>query len=396
MRIAIIATGTAASILALATAANAQEKKINIGAQVHVLSDSNVARSDAATAAARGLEREDVIITPSLTADILLPVSRQSVFLRGSIGHDYYQNNEVLSAGRYDLSAGANLDIGLCQGILTGAYHQGQSNLQDVNVTVTENIEKQTTGALEMTCGRAAGLAPTFSLKKIHDTNSAPIVKLSDYDTVVAMVGLAYRRPSLGVVTVFYQNDNTEYTNRLITNGPNLIKDGFDNDTFGISYDRHLGARISGMISIAYTSVKPDSILVNDFQGVTYRGQVDFRVNSRFNTSLRASREATPTIRAGAAYTIADTVQLDATYGLGSRITLNGGLSWIDDQYKGVTLGPNQLKEQSRDSIYGGARWDIGRRFALLFDLRREHSDANVAGLDYTSNQVGLTAIGKF
>lgn len=400
MRNAGVATAVAVGVLIFASGAAAQDasgdKKINVQVQLKALYDDNVARSDAATASARGISRDDTIISPSLVADILLPVSRQQLYLRGSIGHDFYQNNDILSSGRYDINGGVNLNIGRCNGSVGLTYREGQSNLADLNVNVTENVEKTTTAAGNLTCGRAAGFAPTVSLEHTTGDNSAPQLHTSDYTSTSGSVGLAYRRPSLGVVTVFYEGNDTEYQERIINIGPRLIKDGYHTDALGISYDRHLGARIGGTVSISYTKLNPDSPFVADFQGMTYTGLVDFRVNSRSMIALNASRQASPATREGAAYNIADHVELTATYGLGSRIALNGGLSWTNNRYKGIVFTPNQLTQQDITAIYGAVNWSIGRRFGLAFDLRHEQSDANAPGLDYSSNQVGVTAIGKF
>lgn len=402
MRNAIIATGVSVSVLALATAASAQEaaptisRHITIEAELRAIHDSNVARSSAAIAEARGIERSDWIIMPSLNANILLPVSRQSLFLRGSIGHEYYQRNDVLSAGHYDLIGGVNLNIGLCQGVADIGYQQHQSDLQDLGVLATKNIEKQTTGGLTLTCGRSAGLAPTASIRETKATNSADVLENTDYNSTTYMVGLAYRRPSFGTLTLYGEHVDTEYDNRLVLNGAgDLVTDGYQTDAIGMRYERRLGARIGGEVEIAYTTLDPESVLAPKADGATYRAVVDFRASSRLNTSLRLSRDVQPTIRQGAAYEINQGAELTAVYGIGSRIKVNAGLSHDDNRYKGITI-PGQISKETIDAIFAGARWDVGRRIALLGDLRHEERDANVAGFDYSSTQVGISVIGKF
>lgn len=75
-----IVCGSLLGVVALATPALAQEtRSVTFGVQATVVHDSNVSRSDAATAALRGIQREDTIFSPAVTADVLLPVSRQSL-----------------------------------------------------------------------------------------------------------------------------------------------------------------------------------------------------------------------------------------------------------------------------------------------------------------------------
>jgi hypothetical protein len=134
--------------------------------------------------------------------------------------------------------------------------------------------------------------------------------------------------------------------------------------------------------------------LIAEFEGWTYMAQIDYRASSRINTSVSFDRSVQPTIQSGAAYAVNQTLALDATYGLGSKLTLSGGLARAENRYKGVL--PGQLSKEEIDIISGGARYAIGRRIALQLDLRHEERDANVAGFDYSSTQAGVTAIGKF
>jgi hypothetical protein len=386
------------TLLILGGAANAQERRhVNIEAQVRVEHDSNVARSSEAAAAARGVDRADTLIRPSIAADILIPLSRQSAFLRGSIGHDYYTNNDFLDSGRYDVAAGFNLHAGPCDGSLWAAYQYYQSDLQDLSIAVTRNIEKATSEHFNVACGGAVGLVPTLAIDNVSVRNSAPFLATSDYDRVSTTVGLGYRRPTFGVVSAFVRHDEAEYENRLLATPSGLIKDGYEVDAWGVRYERRLGARIEGEASVSYTQVKPDAPSVPDFKGATYSAVVDFRASSRIKLSALLERSANPTIRPGAAYGVDQTARLDATYTMNARWKLNAGVLQGTSRYKGASLvGGTDLTKEDVMAIYGGARWDVGRRVAFIADARHEERDANLPGLDYSSNRVGLTAIAKF
>jgi hypothetical protein len=386
--------GVAISLIAV-TSAQAQDKRhVGVEGQVQVLHDSNVSRSNSAVAAARGVDLSDTITTPSLVVDILLPVSRQSLFLVGSAGRQYYQKNDELNSAHYDLTGGARLHASLCQGTLSGAYLYGQSDLRDLTLAATRNVEEARTGTLEVSCGRSAGLAPNFRVSDTKVENSALI--LSDSHTTSTSAGLAYRRPSFGELSVFGQHSKTEYPHRLVLVGTGLGQDGFETDSAGVSFTRRLGARIGGEVSVSYQSVKPEASNLSDFKGVSYSALIDYRVSSRLQTSLQLRRGAEPTIIPGAAYTIDQTIQLSATYAVGSRLNLNAGILRTEDRYKGSGFGVTDLTQDNLNAIYGGARWDFGRRTALAASLRHEERDANVPGFDYSSTQAGVTLIGKF
>jgi hypothetical protein len=397
MRLWIAALAAGGSVLALAPAAQAQQTRhVNVEVQMTEMHDNNVARSSAAVAAARGVSRSDSAFSPSLVADIFLPVSRQSVFLKGYVGYDDYAKNDLLDASRAKIDGGANLNIGLCQGIANAGYSRAQSDLQDLTLLATRNIEKTTVAGLNMTCGRSAGLAPMFGISTATSSNSSPFLIPSDYHNNTETLGLSYRRPSLGVITVFGSHSDAEYRHRLILVGGVPTKDGYQTDSGGIRYERRLGARIGGEIELGYTKVKPDIPAVPDFKGTTYRGVVDFRVSSLLQTSLGFQHDVTPTIRVGSAYSENQTVFLNATYQLGSRFHLNGGVSQGISHYKGAALGVNDLTKEDITSVYGGVRWDVGRRVAFGSTFKHDNRNTNITGFDYSDTQVTVSAIGKF
>jgi hypothetical protein len=395
----IAAAATSALAAALAGSADAQtlSRHVSIEAQVRALHDTNVARSSEALAALRGVERSDTIISPSLVANILLPVSRQSFFLTGSAGYDYYQRNEFLNSSRSDLTGGMNLHLAMCEGVAATGYKRAQSDLQEISLIATRNIEKTTLARFNVTCGRAVGFAPTFGVSETTTSNSALLLVPSDYHTVSYNYGLAYRRPSLGELSIFGRHDDTTYKHRLVLAGATLQKDGYETDAGGLRFVRRTGARIGGELEIGYTSVKPTAPNLAEFKGMTYRADVDFRASSRVNTALTLERAVEPTIRPGAAFAVDRSAQLTATYALGSRLKLDGGVSDRTSRYKGVGLGGgSDLTKEEIKAIFGALRYDFGRRVALAAELRHEERNANLAGFDYSSNQVGVTAIGKF
>jgi hypothetical protein len=389
--------GIPVALACVAPAAAQEDRHVDIELQARVVHDTNVARSNEATAAARGIDPEDTIFSPGVRVDILLPASRQSFFLRGSAGRDYYEENDVLDSTRYDLLGGLNLDVGPCDGVLMAGYQRHQSDLQDLSLVATQNIESLTSGILDATCGREVGLAPTVRLSTTKADNSAPSLVTSDYRNRSATVGLAYRRPSFGQVSVYARHDESEYPNRLIVSGPTTVQDGYELDAVGVRYIRRLGARIEGEVSAAQTKINPEAPGVPDFEGMTYGAEVGFRATSRLRTRLRLDRQANPTIRPGAAYAIDETIQLDATYQLGARLTVDAGVLSGTSRYRGAGLsGGTDLTKEDLTALFGAVRWDVGRRVALALDARHEERETNIAAFDYDSTRVGLTAIGKF
>src|SRR5687767_5378881 len=121
---------SAIGLAVLATPAAAQQaRQFEVRASMGVTYDDNVARSNAVTAALRGIEQEDFIYNPSVAVDIVQPFGRQAAFLRGSVGYDFYDKNDQLNRERIDLSGGVSSPLGPCRPTLGGSYKRQQSEL---------------------------------------------------------------------------------------------------------------------------------------------------------------------------------------------------------------------------------------------------------------------------
>ena len=182
----------------------ADANRINIQAVVTETYDSNISRSNAAVAAERGVTPGDSITEPSIAVDIRVPLSRQSVFLNGSVGYNFYARNTILNSGNINLLGGVDLQVRNCKGILSGDISYGQSDLQELNAAVTKNINNTEILSLSGSCGPAVGFAPTLSLTQTWSGNSSPELKSQNYRDFNVTSGLAYRRPLFGELSAYF------------------------------------------------------------------------------------------------------------------------------------------------------------------------------------------------
>src|SRR5690606_2590588 len=98
--------------------------EINVGAEAKY--DSNVLGSRAATATLRGLEREDVILSPRIEAVVSMPVGPVQLAADGSLGYDFYTRNTELDSERIALNASAMAGAANCGLTVNGGYSRGQ------------------------------------------------------------------------------------------------------------------------------------------------------------------------------------------------------------------------------------------------------------------------------
>lgn len=386
-----IVCGSLLGVVALATPALAQEtRSVKFGVQATVVHDSNVSRSDAATAAIRGIQREDTIFSPAVTADVLLPVSRQSLYLRGSVGYDFHDKNTQLDTENLDFEGGANLRFGPCEGQLGGSFHHGQANIQTVTLVDSENaIDSSSLGAT-VACTRGTGLGVTAAAHKTWSENSNAVVFQNDSETWDGTVGVTYSRPALGTLTLYAGYSDTDYPNRLLPTSAS----GYQTTTLGVSFERRISSRLQGVINYGYTTVETDSLIANsDFEGSTWSVDLIYRPTTRLRTEFSMGRAVVPASSIGGLYSIATNYRLTADYDLGSRIALSAGTEFVDTETDGsfASLFPVLTDSQSY-AVFGGVTFAQSERIRWTLNARYEDRDANAPQYTYDRTVVALSA----
>ena len=374
------------------TALAADANRLSVRAVVTETYDSNVAASDAAVAAERGISQQDSITEPSIAVDILVPVSRQSVFLKGSAGYDFYSRNSILNSGRIDLQGGANLLVRNCKGTVSAGVNYQQSDLQDLSLIATRNVNDTESVNLNGSCGGQVGFAPTLSLTQTWSNNSSPLLKPSDFRDLNATVGLAYRRPLFGELSAFFSYDDASFPNRDLFAAASPLQDGYRNYGVGVRYDRRFGARIEGDVKVAYTSVQPNDPTVRSFQGVTFGADLTFRFSRLLQAQLSLARAVSPTIRPDVTYSVQNSYGGQLNYSLGRKLTLSGGASGEVDSYRGAVILANQdITNETIWSAFVSAHYQLNRRIGFGLDVRHQRRDANLTAFSYSDDRVALS-----
>ena len=369
--------------------ASAQEvRSLDFGLHASVEHNSNVAGASATQGALRGLSLSDTIFTPSATANVVLPVGRQAVFLNGLIGYSIYGKNTELNRERLNINGGVRGHFGPCAPTLRAGYSRGISRYDDpILVDDARNVFETKTFGVDVACSRPTGLGVVAGVSHDWNENSLAMSKLADSRRTSMNVGISYGRPALGTVTLFYNHAKAEYPNRL-------IEDGYDLDAVGLSYRRELGARIQGTVSATYNRVQPHAVFVGgDVETVGYSADFSYRATSRLRLAALLDRSITPSTALGKAYDLTDAYRVMADYDLGSRIRVSLGLSKVERESDGISSLPIvQLTESSVDAINASVRYKQNERLSFTLTAGQEERNTNVPQFDYTNNRIGLSA----
>lgn len=380
--------------------AGRQARKVEFQLNGAVEHDTNITRTTRALAAAQGLVREDTIFTPTLNVDLLAPVGRQAVFLRGSAGYLFHARNKRLDSDRYDLEGGVGNLLGPCGSILSGAYQRGRSELQDRSLVSTiNNIIATKTVSFGVTCVRPPGLGITGAVAKAWTTNSQSVVTSGDFQTTTANLGFLYSRPTSGSLTVQGQYAKTVYDP---VETPLLrATDGYESYGGGVRVERRLGGRIQAVASLSYMMVDlinspsppPGALVVKNFSGLTYSGELSFRASSRLQAQLKAEKSIQPTLLTGSGYEIQTQYSSRLEYRIGSRISVAVGAELEKADLRGALIpGGLSLTNSTTRVALASVSYRQSDRLTLSINGHLEDRTANDPRFEYTSERVGASA----
>jgi hypothetical protein len=397
-------------------------RRLGIRAAVNAVYESNVFGVSRAVADTRGggQSLDDYQISPSLQIDLAVPFGRQSAFLRGQIGYDFHLRNSQLNRERIGLNGGTNLAFGSCTSALSGSFARSRVNAGDIFAVradpdilpgvlrLRNNAVTSYSGGVSVQCGSPIGLSPSISYQHSAVRNSSPLLKLNDsnQDSVEASIG--YQRPALGRVSIFGSYSTATFTGRDIffrrrdTLGfdPRLL-DGVENYSAGLRFERDIGARLSGSLSVGYNWSNPKSIFSQRFRGSTYSANLAFRPSDRLSVDLTASRSASGGNSAFASFVITEVYSTNATYRLNEQLDLNAGTSLLKRDFRGGGLANDLSGVIGNDQFlrtYGGVNFDLNRRLSLnaLVSHQERKADNSIFNFSNTTASVGVSlALGR-
>ena len=362
----------------------------SIGVSVEERYDSNIARTDAATALIRGLVRDDTITAPHVVVDLAQEVAGVNLFVQGAAGYEYHQNNSRLDRQQTDLKAGGTLAFGRCSAAVVGGYAARQSDQADLYGSVQRNLAATRSVELDVGCVRPSGLSPKIAVSQSWTTNSAPLQSLADANVTSVTPTLSYARAGLGVVSLFGRYDDIIYPNRVDLNGKTA---GFDGLAGGIDVSHQITSKLAADVNLSYVQLTPRQVAATRFSGINYDGTFTYTPTTRTSLRLEAGRTVKPSVRIDSNFTITEFMALSGKMRLGYRTTAELGV----DQKRETNARNNLaiaafLASDTLTEIYAKVNFKVNRHVMLTLDARDQKRDANPATFAYTDWRVGLTA----
>jgi hypothetical protein len=391
-----------AAILATACAGSAAaqglppENVTEIGASLDVRHDSNVARSNAERAAARGLSRGDERATPSINLLYSRPLGRNRVSITASAGYDFYRRNKGLNRERLSFGGTGTAMVGPLTFDLGAELARRQTDPADLtpllipgNASIRNTQSTQDYNAKVRFGSQPYGIKPVASFGRSIGNNSSPRRRFADYRSTTYGGGVSYESPTIGYWDVQYLKSNIDYPNRPAT----IAQTGFTTDRVTLSGRRDLGAILVANGSVSWITLTPDQrgTGVERFRSVGY--SLGLRAVPSPNLSLDGNfaRDVSPSLGTDALYQVNNNYAVSGTYALSQDIafSLSGAVAQRRFAGAGQVFGV-ALANSVQRSVTGSVDLARTRPLRVGIDVGYQKRDANGTFFDYDSFYAGI------
>lgn len=370
----------------------AMPRGLSADASLSALYDSNMYRTNS-SASGRG---SDYRLSPALNVRYDLPVARQGVFVKGRVGYNFYQRNSSYDRGFWDAGGGVNWSLGgRCSGIAEVNYSENQSDFGDLGVSL-DNLEKRQYYAFNATCAGPAGLGIVGGVDRIVTDNSSPYRTRGDLREFGYNLGILYRTPLLGDVTLRAMREKRKFPNRYIVTPFGIERDGVKVDRIALSLARPIGARLQGNAGVSYIWSNPDVSVYDKYRGLGWNVGLNYMVGPRLTIGADISQDATSSAAIDSSYQISRIYGLNANYMLSERIRLGAGAMHSRRKFKGEEVNPlyplPTRGTERTNNYYAEVSYSPATRWGLSLRYMHEKRNAHGSYYDYSGNSVGLTA----
>lgn len=373
-------------------------REIDLNVATDVTYDSNVLRSRSGTEAARGLDKEDVILRPRVEGSVALPVGPVQLSVNGLVGYDIYTRNSELNRERINLTASAQGGIPSCGANVTGGFSRGQSDLRDLSIEpgdpVTSSINVQTITRIGATlyCGSFVGLRPVAMVEYRQSRNSNIRRRGSNVNSLTYGGGVMYSNPIVGQITAFVSKSDFDYPD----SGPLVVVPFPDINVLnaGVRLDRRLGARLQVNGQITYTKVDIDGLAGKAYDGINWDISASLRATEQLQITLGTARQIDTSAGFRSNFVRSSIYSADINYAITQRLGLNLSGSYQKRDFDNSTLLPTfgSISDDKFTRLSARLKFQRSRRlgFELFGTYDKRDADATIYDYEGFTGGIGI------
>jgi hypothetical protein len=342
-------------------------------------------------------ETDDFITTLGASIAVNSGWSRHALNLNAGVSKDIYADNT--GENRLDWNVGANgrLDVTRDTRLSGGASYaqlhedRGDPNSPAAAAEPTEYDLLSANAAFDQRfnrlTARVSGGYENYDYKDVAATGGG-IIDQDDRDRVQYEEALRFGYDVSPDTNVYVQGTLNQRDYDL---SPPTVPTNRDSDGYAVAVgsDFRLSSLAQGGIFVGYQSQSYDNPAFSDVSGLSYGADVEWYTTPLTTVTFSAAATVEETTSVGASGYLSQTVGIRVDHELLRNVLLNGRVSYANDDYEGIS--------RTDDIVRAGLGVDylVNRNFTLGLGYDFTNKNSNVAGVDYTRNQIGLTLTGK-
>lgn len=376
---------------ALAQAGGQEVNSFELTPRVSVTYDSNVFQINPGRF---GEPRDDVVVTPAVTALFNRTIGRNSVSVNGDVGytlHDRYKSlDQLVVSGS---GSGSLALTSYCRALPNATVTKQQNNL--TASSAIKNSQTFQNYTLTLSCQRPFGLYPSATVGYQTTTNSSDTFDLFNQRTFRYSGGIGYAVPSLGSLLLSVGETRIRQPNR---DELEAIEEGSNVFNVGVTVSRAVAPRLSFSAGARYLKVDPLRGGTQGYSGIGYNASVDYHPSPRLSLIANADRDVTGSGDVAVSYVLASVYGVTGIYTLSVRTSLRASAQYFDRTYRGENpiFFPFLRGNESGVTLSGSVNRTVGRRINLNAFTNYTSSGAQGTFYDYKRLQAGLSAGFRF
>lgn len=386
----LVAATLAAIVVPGAASAQAGGQEVNsfeLTPRVAVTYDSNVFQINADRF---GGPRDDIVVTPAVTASFNRTIGRNSVRVNADVGytlHDRYSNlDQLVISG----SGGGSLALtSYCLAFPNATVTKQQNNL--TAASAIKNSQTFQDYTVTLSCRRPFGFYPSVTVGYQTVTNSSDTINLFNQHTLRYSGGIGYAVPSIGSLLFSVGEARIRQPNRDRLDGS---EDGSNVLNAGVTFSRAVAPRLSFSAGARYLSVDPLRGATRGYNGVGYSASVDYHPSPSLSLIATADRDVTGSGDVAVSYVLASTYGVTAIYTLSPRTNFRASALYFDRNYRGESpiFFPFLRGKETGVTLSASVNRTIGQRISLSAFTNYTSLGAQGNFYDYNRVQAGVSA----
>lgn len=337
--------------------------------------------------------KSDFVTTLGASVSAVSTWSRHALNLRGGVAQHLYADHDdenrfdwdIGGDGRIDITRDTNIFGGLSYAELT--EDRGAPDAIGLAAEPTEYSLFQANIGLDHRFNRVTSrLGATYA---DYDYDSVPLTgggvlnqDARDREQYTQFLRLGYDVSPDTNVYVQGTLNQREYDQK-----PPVVLLNRDSDGYAVvvGSDFRLTNLAQGGIFVGYQSQKYDDPTLPKIDGIAFGANVNWFVTPLTTVRFEAASTIEETISAGASGYTDNSVGLRVDHELMRNVILGGNVSFANQDYEGIARNDDVVRAGL------GVDYLLNRNFSLRLGYDYTDRDSNVAGLDYSRNEVGLT-----